>query len=153
MGNATEVGLQLWIYVTGGILLAAAALLALSVIMFKRASYWDEDIWIGPIIIAGLATLVTGLVLAIGLIPYQAPYWKLYRVSGHVESVSNVLTDSSGELTSDPVVTLDSVDRDIVMTDPRATKLEGKDVELTCYMSWRYKAADRYSCEIYKIKH
>lgn len=86
------------------------------------------------------------------LVPFNTKYHRLYGVQGTVISVSNVLSESGGELTRTPVVALDSLDSPLVINDPRAVNLMGKAVKLTCEIEWVYRAADRYSCLIYEVR-
>lgn len=144
--NAIELGWQLGVKVVLWGLGISLGVLAVSLLAIALTGYGEI-----PAVISVFALIIFGFIGAIGLFPYKTEYWQLYRVSGQVESVSNVLAEDGGELTRQPVVTLDSVDRDVVIDDPRAANLQGKQVDLTCSKSWHYQAADRYSCKIYSI--
>lgn len=98
-------------------------------------------------VFAALALITTALMT----IPWRAEYLRLYRVETTVLSVSNVLTESSGDLTRQPIVELDGIDRPVVIDDPRIVRLEGADLTLTCTISWHYQAADTYTCSIYSL--
>lgn len=93
----------------------------------------------------GLFMLIPVLAFAI---PFNPVYWDDYRVEGRVTSVSNTWTEDGGDLARTPVVTLDTVDRPLVIDDPRAITLDGYDVTLTCTIDWHYRAADAYTCRI-----
>lgn len=99
------------------------------------------------LVCAGLMLIIASLMF----IPYQWKYAEMYRVSGEVTRVSNVLQDASGQLTSSPVVELDSLDVPVEVNNQRAVGLEGKDVTLTCTLNWRYAAADRLVCDLFEV--
>ena len=149
MDNFVSLGLQLPLIVTFSIF-AGLLLIALALFFIGR---WDFDSgWTFGGIFFGAFAVILGIVWLIMLVPFDAKYHQIYRVSGEVLSVSNVLSESGGDLTRTPVITLEGVDRDITMDDPRAVNLQGKEVELTCGIAWHYQAADTYSCSIYAIK-
>ena len=146
MDNAIELG---WSLGTKVVLWGAGiglALVILGVVLLFTLDFGEVVTAVG-----GFVLLCFGFIGAIGLFPYKTEYWQLYRVSGEAVSVSNVLAEDGGEITRQPVVTLDTLDRDVVIDDPRAANIEGKQVELTCKKHWRYQAADRVSCDIYSI--
>lgn len=92
------------------------------------------------------------LILGITAFPFDGKYHKTYQVTGEVTAVSNVISDSGGDLTRTPVLTVEGIDRDITMSDPRAVNLKDKTVEFTCTVGWNYQAADTYSCKINQIQ-
>lgn len=146
----TTVGVRIDLLIVGWVGVALI-LLGIACFVIDLIFDWDE---LG-IVAGGLCVLlgvIAGIVWLILMVPFDGRYQHIYRVEGNVESVSNVLTDSSGDLTRTPVVKLDSVDRSLTIDDPRAVNLKGADVRLTCRISWHYQAADRYSCDIYSVK-
>jgi hypothetical protein len=101
-----------------------------------------------------LVGVICMVIFIIMHIPFGHPeYRHLYSLEGEVTKVSNVLGDDGSSLDGKRVVTVDGFKSDVVMSDPRAANLEGKDVKLTCSVGWHYKAADTYSCSIAKIKN
>jgi len=146
-----EVGVRLDLLVTGWVFGALVVITALLWLGFKKADVFDDDPWLMGAILSTVATVITGIVLAVSLWPYSTEYYKVYRVSGTVEKVTNKMVEASGEFSNTTVLTLDTVDRPVVMSDPRGVTLEGLDVDLTCSIKWHYQAQDTYHCEIYSI--
>ena len=150
--NFDPIGLRLELILTSSIGLALVLLgVALIIWGFSADGYFaGEGRLISGWVLAvfGALTVVVWLIL---LIPFQGQYHHLYRVETTVLSVSNVLTEASGDLTRQPVVELDGVDRPVVIDDPRIVNLDGADVTLTCRIAWHYQAADTYACSIYSI--
>lgn len=147
MENFQTIGLRLDIIIIFWVVIALLAFTLTAFILDKFMGDWT----MGVVVMA----VFTGIALLIGtimMIPFDAKYHHLYRVTGEVTSVSNVLSESGGDLTRIPVITLDTVDRDITIDDPRAVNLKGKNVELSCSIAWNYQAADQYNCQIYSIK-
>lgn len=148
MENFIDVGWSPHISITFWILIGSLALLALSFFV-------AEKFMLGADLGTALAALLTGIMLVsmvIAFIPFNDKYHHIYRVSGTVESVTNVLSEDGGDLTRVPIVKLDNVSRPVAIEDPRAVDLQGRDVELTCTVEWVYQAADRYNCKIYDIR-
>ena len=149
MDNFVSLGLRLPVMITFS-LFVGLLIIALALFFLGR---WDvESMWSFSGFFVGAFAVILGIVWLIMLVPFDAKYHQIYRVSGEVLSVSNVLSESGGDLTRTPVITLEGVDRDLTMDDPRAVNLQGKEVELTCGVAWHYQAADTYSCSIYAIK-
>lgn len=94
----------------------------------------------------GGVTALVAILLVIFLVPFDSKYWHYYKVEGTIENVSNVWDEGSGDITRVPIVTLDSVDRPLVVDDPRVVELEGSEVTLRCSIGWHYQAADTYDC-------
>lgn len=112
---------------------------------------WEgEGLRIFGYVLISCAAAVLAVAL-VAFIPYQWKYAQMYRVSGEVTRVSNVLQDASGQLTSVPVVELDSLPVPVEVENQRAVGLEGKDVTLTCTLNWRYAAADRLVCDLFEV--
>ena len=148
MENFIDIGTQLHILIFGW---GAVGLLTVAALLVVACIRWDSE---GCAIGAIAASTVGAFSLvfwAVSLVPFDAKYHQLYRVTGEVTGVSNVLTEDGGDLTRTPVLSLDTVDRDITMSDPRAVNLQGQTVDLTCSVEWVYQGADRYNCEIYRI--
>ena len=146
-----EIGTRFDLLVMGWVFGALVVITALLWLGFKKADYYDEDLWGVPAVVSSAFTVIIGLVLAFLLFPYSSEYHHLYRVSGTVEKVTNKMIEASGEFSNTTVLTLDTVDRPVVMSDPRGVTLEGLDVDLTCSIKWHYMAQDTYHCEIYSI--
>lgn len=146
-----DVGIRLHLVILGWVafaLLVITALLVVALVRSKREDTMNLEFSTGT---AAVLTAALVIIWAICLVPFDARYHHLYEVKGNVTSVSNVLSEASGDLTRTPVIELDTVDRPIAMSDPRAVSLEGKDVVLTCEIGWNYRAADTYSCRIHTI--
>lgn len=144
IGLSPHVFITFWIMV-GFVLLAAAAIFA-----YIRSndpySMWDMGA-----IFAGMAAAIAVAAFVIALVPFDAKYHHLYRVTAQVESVSNTLTDGGGELTSTPIVNLADHDFDIAVNDPRINNLAGSTVTFTCGPEWVYLGADRFNCVITEV--
>lgn len=147
MENFTAIGYQLpFIILFWLAMLFVALVVAGSIgLMLGKEPY-------GFLIASGVCGGTVLLILAIVAIPFDGKYHQIYRVSGEVTSVSNVISDSGGDLTRIPVLTVEGIDRDITMSDPRAVNLQGKTVDFTCTVDWSYQAADRYICKIYQVR-
>lgn len=143
-----EVGVRVELLATGWSAVAVFILAALIIIVGERMQADEGHLFVGGTFVA-IGLFVAGA-WAVLMWPYSGEYHHVYRVEGEVVSVSNVLTEASGDLTRTPVIELDTVDRSITIDDPRAVNLEGERVSLTCRINWRYQAADRYDCDIYE---
>lgn len=131
-----------------GIALASVAIGYIWLRLDSRAEFGPIAFW-GAGVMMALAGVVSLLIAAW---PISPAYWSVYRVSGEVTSVTNTLVDSSGKLTTNPVITLSTVPNvSLEVADPRVLNLNGKQVELTCAIDWHYQAMDTYSCAIYSI--
>lgn len=108
----------------------------------------DSEVAFITAIFGGIGWVACLFVLLYVLIPYNSKYWHYYTVEADVVSVSNVLTEASGDLTRQPVVVLEGMDRPVVVDDPRAVDLEGKHASFRCTIEWHYQAADTYNCKI-----
>lgn len=118
-------------------------------------SYYRSDKgdgWAFTSLVFGGFGAVVLLVLVIFAVPFNTKYYYNYSVEGTVTSVSNVITESNGELNSNPVIEIDTLDQAVLVEDARAVSLEGKDVKLRCAIDWNYQAADKYNCQIAEIK-
>ena len=144
------VRIELWVAI--GVLVALIIGAVVSFAVFRRkGGYWhsNADV-IGWFSSFGVVVMVVGF--AVALFPYQPKYWQMYEVDSTVESVTNTFLDSSGEVSSVPIVQLTGVDRPVEVKDPRVLNLKGRDVSFTCTMHWHYQAADTYKCKIREIK-
>jgi hypothetical protein len=149
MTELVNVGLrpELWIVPAAGVLLILLA------IFFVWLAAGDElSGFLFAAAIAGLFGVGAVVVWLVLLVPYQAKYHFLYHVDGTVASVSNVLTEASGELTQQPIVTLDGIDASFAVNDSRAVTLTDRDVTLLCSIEFVYLGADRYNCVVAEVK-
>lgn len=153
MDNLHEIAVlpHLWIVPLAAL---ALGLVGASLILFtKRDTYLNmmggwQVIGVCVSILAGL----TALAWIIFLIPFQSKYHVLYTVDGTVESVTNAFTSGSGDITSRPVVRLNTLDRAVAVTDPRIMDLAGEQVTLLCSLEWVPYGMDRVNCSIADIK-
>lgn len=99
-------------------------------------------------VFAGMGVLAS-ILLAI---PFQSKYLVYYNVDGTVLSVTNAFDSGSGDITSSPVVRLDSLDHGVVVSDPRVMDLVGEEVTLLCSIEWVPYAADRLNCSIASVR-
>jgi len=148
MENFTNVGWSPHVAVTFWVLIGSLVLLGLSIFIAEK---FMRGVEFGTAIAAMFAGIMI-IAMVIALIPFDGKYHHIYRVSGTVESVSNVLSESGGDLTRKPVVKLNSASQPVVIEDPRAVELTGRDVDLTCTVEWVYQAMDRYNCSIYDVR-
>lgn len=141
-----ELGVQLPLLIAGWI---AVGLLVLGILLCVADAVfdWDEFGYVSGLIFV-LGAAIAALLWVLMMIPFDGKYQHNYEVQGHVDEVSNVLSDADGELTRQPVVTLDTIGRPLVVDDPRAIGLQDRDVTLRCVVEWHYQAADSYSCKI-----
>lgn len=153
--NAFEpIGLQLWFLIFTPIvalLLIATAFPTVKWLRARAEQRYSADEWgFGAAVTAAVAVICLVFWVVVAL-PFSPVYWQDYRVAGEVLSVSNTWTDDGGDMARIPVVTLDTVDRPLVIDDPRAVTLEGQRVVLTCSVGWHFRAADTFSCRIAQI--
>lgn len=144
----TEGGIRLALLGLGW---AALVLFALAAVCVFIAFMWfdaDTSLWMVPALVCAIVGGLCAGLWVFALVPFDSRYWHYYTVSGEVTEVSNVLSEANGDLTRQPVVVLDSVDRPLVVDDPRAVQLQGRDVTLRCTVEWHYQAADTYSCRV-----
>lgn len=144
-----SIGIRLPLLVTGWIALGLLVLAVVIIVLGEIFGAVDGHIFVAAFV--GICGALLGVIWLVMLWPYSGEYHRIYQVHGNVTTVSNVLTDASGDITRQPVLELDTVDRSIVMNDPRAVNLEGRDVTLTCTVNWVYASADRYACNIHTI--
>ena len=142
MGWSPHVAVTFWVLI---------GCLVLFFVTFFVAEKFMQGAEIGTALMAILSAIMI-VSMAIALIPYDSKYHHYYRVSGTVESVSNVLSENGGDLTRTPIVKLDSMSQPVAINDPRAVELQDRDVELTCTVEWVYQSMDRYNCSIYDVK-
>ena len=148
----TSLGLTLGNWIGLGFIVLLAAGLPASLTLARRHEAKQKYDWESDAkIIRGFGWASFSLAVLIALLalfPLQPRYWQAYSITGEVLAVSNVITESSGDLTRQPVVTLDGFDRPLLVDDPRITTLEGQTVTLRCIPSWHYQAADTWGCSI-----
>ena len=145
------IGMSLGFWVSLGFTVLGILAIVAGYLLFRSDEYhdgWREFAGVGMAFTGGLAFILAGGSLVVGLFPYNPDYWPMYRIEGTVTSVSNVLTEDGGDLTRTPVVTLDTFDGPLVVDDVRAVNLDGKHVALRCDRHWVYQGADRWSCVI-----
>lgn len=141
----TSLGWQLPLTVSLITLAVCIVVLALCLAAWRR---WSSDSAAFAAIVAGCVGIIPLVLFLVYAIPFNPTYWDDYRVDGRITSVSNTWTEDGGDMARTPVVTLDTVDRPLVIDDPRAITLDGYDVTLTCTIDWHYRAADAYTCRI-----
>lgn len=141
-----EIGVQLPLLITGWIAVGLFIFGLLCLVVEWRVGTDDIAGMTGAF--AWIFAVFTLGVWVCLLIPFDGKYQHYYEVSGHVESVSNVIAESDDGLTRVPVVTLDNVRQPLTIDDPRAVTLLDTDVTLRCTIGWNYQAADTYDCRI-----
>lgn len=149
-----ELGFSLGVVVLAGVIGLLVVLTVVFGVLWARdpEEYpWNNMAWPPLTITCGVVLAVVLIVTAFTAFPYETKYWKDYRVSGTVTQVSNVFENASGEVTGAYVVSLDSLDRPVTLSDPRAVRLLDKQVDLTCSIAYEYRAQDRYLCRIANI--
>lgn len=146
----TSLGWQLQLAASLPVFLVGLLLMIVAVVALRRG--WVEGPFVGMFVVGWIAALTGGICLFFILVPFNPTYWNDYRVEGRITSVSNTWTEDGGNLARTPVVTLDTVDRPLVIDDPRTVKLEGRDVSLTCTIDWHYRGADAYTCRLADIE-
>ena len=151
-----ELGFSLGAVVLAGVIGLLVVLTTVFGVLWARdpKEYpWNNAAWPPLTITAGIALVVVLIFTAFVAFPYDTKYWKDYRATGTVTQVSNVFENASGEVTEAYVVSLDSLDRPVTLSDPRAVRLLDKQVDLTCTISYEYRAQDRYLCRIANINN
>lgn len=128
-----------------------ALMIAVSLVALWRWLATDIEDWGMVALLVGALAAVAAIIWVVVAIPFNPAYWQDYRVEGEVLTVSNTWADDGGDMARVPVVTLDTVDRPLVIDDPRAVTLQGEQVTLTCSIGWHFRAADTYSCRIAQI--
>lgn len=111
----------------------------------KESAYMP---WLAPGVIA---TVLAGLFLFISLLgafPYQTKYLSWYSTTATVETVSNVVSDASGEFTSTPVVTLSTLDEPVTVSNERIVTMIGDEATFRCKPTWHHLAPDTWHCVI-----
>lgn len=148
MENFESIGYQLPLIIFLGVWVVLLGVGLAMLAIGRRRDGWDSLWSIFGAFVGGLGVFaLLGWVGA--LIPFDGKYHHIYRVTGEVTAVSNVLSESGGDLTRTPVLTIEGLDRDVTVDDPRAVNLGGKTVDFTCSIGWHYQGADTYSCRIY----
>lgn len=146
----TETAVRLPILIAGWTTLALVVAVVVGIVLASTGDAWSSRASVGEflVIFGGICGAIAVVVWFVMLIPFDGKYHHVYRVEGTVTSVSNVLSEASGDLTRQPVITLDSMTYPLVVDDPRAVTLDGRDVTLRCEVDWNYQAADSYVCRI-----
>ena len=146
----TSLGWQMQLAVSLPVFLVGLLLVVVAVVAISRA--FVPELFVAVFLVGCIAALTGGIFLFGILVPFNPAYWDDYRVEGRITSVSNTWTEDGGNMARTPVVTLDTIDRPLVIDDPRTVQLEGRDVSLTCTIDWHYRGADAYTCRIANIK-
>jgi hypothetical protein len=97
------------------------------------------------------AALTATVILALVLIPWQPKYWNWYKIEAQVTDVTNKFESGTGDLTSGGyVLTIEGLETPLLTYDPRASQIEGEDVELLCTLDWVDfgHSADKWRCSI-----
>lgn len=139
---------------TGFGLWALIALISITFIIGGIIFHLRDRQYSDGLLYAGFAAVtlaVFSLGMALVFIPWNSSYWQLWQTKGTITSISNVVTEASGDLTRQPVVTLDTVDRPVIVDDPRIVDYKGQKVTLNCVKQWHFRAADTYTCKINSI--
>lgn len=146
--NFAPIGWQLQLMVATPIVVA---LIAITIVLAVTAWWRQSEGWAYTAGSVGVVALIGVIFWVAAAVPFTPRYWQDYRVTGTILSVSNTWTEDGGDMARTPVVTLDTVDRPLVIDDPRAITLEGQPVTLTCAIDWNFRAADTYVCRIAQI--
>ena len=146
--NFAPIGWQLQLLVATPIV---AAVIVATAILAIHARRLRSEGWYIAAGLTGFMALTGTVLWVVAAIPFNPLYWQDYRVTGTVLSVSNTWTEDGGDMARTPVATLDTVDRPLVIDDPRAVTLQGEQVTLTCAIDWNFRAADTYVCRIAQI--
>lgn len=145
-----EVELHLTVVVLIWALIILGAITATGIIVNTKA-HGDSILATFAIVFAGAGFLITVSASLIAGYPYDFKYYQIYETLGVVESVSNTFSEDDGSIVRVPVVEFSSLDRPIVVEDPRIIKLVGSELELSCTLEWVYQSEDRIHCTIRKI--
>lgn len=101
---------------------------------------------------SGVVLITSALILLVGMFPYVPKYWFNYRLEGTITEIDTSWSYQMGALIQAPVAVIDSMEAPIVIDDPRAVKLEGKEVALRCVIHWNQLAMDTYTCKVAEVK-
>ena len=146
------IGTQLSLPISAVLLAVGVALAVLSILKYREAYSWSEEWWFWGAVLGVVISFVSAIVLVTVTWGWAPRYWTAYRVEGTITSVSATLDGANNEVTVEPVLTLDTMHMPVALDDPRAMTLDGREVELTCYVRWHVRAADSYHCQIAAIR-
>ena len=144
---------HLWIVLVVALLIIAGgfAFLIAAKRTWRRGTYNDgvteSGYFIGAVLswVFGTLTLITAVAL---FIPFDGRYHQFFHASGEVISVTNSFIESSGDLSSVPIVVVDGLSYPVSVDDQRILKMQGEVVDLTCAISWVPYGRDRINCFI-----
>lgn len=104
------------------------------------------------VLMFSIIAFVSALILLIAALwPFNAKYYQAYTITGEITSVSNVVTEASGDFSRTPVVEMEGFPLPLTVDDPRAVTLQDKTVTLRCGVDWNYQAEDTWRCTIRKF--
>ncbi len=152
---------HLWIVPLTAVLFAALGLLW----WFGFAKWWPGDYrrkyphdprlkWCGWSMVAIIWWIVAGVVAIISVflfIPFDGKYHHFYSVEGTLTDVSRSFVEGTGDLSYQPVATIEGFDQAVVVEDSRIYSAVGSNVTLTCSFEWVPYGADRANCFIRSI--
>ena len=118
----------------------------------KRSLYADNDGWVATAFATGFATLfLIPVSVALTFPFFTDTYWYHYKVSGHVESVSNSFADGSGDISDSPILRLEGSNTLFIAEDYRLVALDDRDISMRCTRQWAYLSADTYTCRLISV--
>lgn len=102
------------------------------------------------LIITAIAVGIWLLIAVFASMPFNPYYWGVYEKAGTISSVSNQLTDGSGDVTYRSYTYQFAGDKTrYVLDDSRAASFtKGDTITLKCTPSWHLGAADTIDCQI-----
>lgn len=86
------------------------------------------------------------------LMPFNSKYHVFFKIEGEVTGVTRSFIEGTGDLSFEPVVTIQGFDQSVVVNDSRIYAAVGSEVSLTCSLEWVPYGADRTSCFISGVK-
>lgn len=128
-----------WVWIIPVILLIAAIAIVVDRI-------WLD--WFGPTIFGALILLI-GLPFYFGdfLPPYDADFYKTYRVTGELVTLESALSNGDGTVSQTFIAEVDGVDYFIESEDQRFRTLEvGDEVTLVCNLNFAYFVDPTLGC-------
>lgn len=100
--------------------------------------------------------VVVGLMIggyAVGaLIPADPKYHSIYRMEGHISTVSNTISEDGGKFTRKTVLKMAEHDELVETDDPRLVTMLDKNVLLTCTVNWQMYGLDKIDCDLAGVK-
>lgn len=101
-----------------------------------------------------LTVIVLAVIWSLALIPYNVKYQQSYVTTGTVLSVSDQFVAGTGDASyGERLVTMDSTQHPVIVQNPRILSYKpGDTLSLTCQVSWNYRNADKWTCDIREVK-